>query len=202
QEKQRPVDAATGEQHPAVVAPAAPEATGLNKALLRFIEDDAPPRNDDENPDESRAYDYVVRYAKDVPLASFKDAARTDVTFAQLLGSEANKFRGEVVHVQGRLKRIRDIGPTPALEADGLKHLYEAWIFSEAYRGYSYCCLLTELPTNIPVGEELNEKVSFDGYFYKIYRFRAGDTTRRAPLMIGRSIVLRQDERSPISLAD
>jgi hypothetical protein len=70
------------------------------------------------------------------------------------------------------------------------------------YRGYSYCCLLTELPPNIPVAEELNEKVTFDGYFYKIYRFRAGDTTRRAPLMIGRSIALRHDEQTPVSLAD
>lgn len=202
QDAPRTVDATTNEPHPPVVPAPPPDARSLNKSLLRFVEDDAPPRGEDENPDENRAYDYVIGFARNVPAESFARAARTDITFAHMMGPEAARYRGEVVRIEGRLKRVRDIGPTPALEADGVKHLYEAWIFSEIYKGYSYCVLLTELPPGIPVAEQLDRKVTFEGYFYKVYKFRAGDGIRRAPLLIGRSMTERKREPLPPSLAD
>lgn len=174
--------------HPPVEPPAAPAATDLNKSLLKFVEDDAKVRNEDENPDEARAYDYVVGFASRVPVESFESAARKDITFAHMLGDEAYKYRGEVVHIRGQLKRIIDIGPTKGLKAEGIDHLYEAWLMSDVYRGYSYCLLFTELPPGLSVGEKLDQPVEFDGYFFKNYRFAAGDGPRRAPLLIGRTL--------------
>lgn len=174
--------------HPPIDPPPPPKASGLDKKLLRYVEDDAPVRGESENRDEALAYEYVVKYAKDVPIPSLREAARKDITFAQMLGPESAKYRGEVVHVEGRLKRIRDLGPTKALEADGVKNLYEAWIFSNLYREYSYCVLFSELPPGLTVSERLDVPVTFDGYFFKNYRFAAGDGPRRAPLLIGRTI--------------
>jgi hypothetical protein len=182
--------------HPPIEPAPPADATGLNRSLLKFVEDDAPPRTQAENRDEYLAYDYVVRYAKDVPVESFRQAARTDLSFANLLGPEAAKYRGEVVHVEGRLKRLRDIGPTAGLAADGVEHLYEGWIFSEQYREYSYCVLFTELPSEMKVAEDLDKRVRFEGYFYKVYRFRAADGPRRAALLIGRTISLRTNPTS------
>lgn len=177
--------------HPPIEPAPAPDALQLNKSLLKYVEDDAPVRGVKENPDEALAYDYVVRFAKDVTLESFRKAAIERLTFADLLGPEAASHRGSVAHVEGRLKRIRDIGPTTALEADGVKNLYECWIVSEAYRGYSWCLICTELPADLTVGDQLDARVSFDAYFYKIYRFRTDDGARKAPLMIGRSLTTR-----------
>src|SRR5205085_9150846 len=113
----------------------------------------------------------------------FRAAARTDLTFGHFLSADAAKCRGDVVLVEGRLKRIRDIKPTTVLAADGVKHLYEAWIFSDVYREYAWCVLFTELPPGIAIGEQLDLPVSFAGYFYKIYRYTAGDGARRSPLL-------------------
>src|SRR5206468_719352 len=113
---------------------------------------------------------------------------------------EAAKYRGEVVRIEGRLKRVRDLGPTPALEADGIKHLYEGWVFSESYREYSHCVLFTELPPDVPVAEQLDKRVSLEGYFFKVYRFRAGDSVRKAPLLIGRTIATLKKSAADASI--
>jgi hypothetical protein len=160
----------------------------LNRWLLQFNEDDAPVRNERENRDEALAFDYVVNFASRVPAEAFAAAARRDRTFAHLLGPEAARHRGEVVRVEGRLKRVRDISPTPGLQADGVAHLYEGWIFSELYRDYSYCVVFTERPPGIDVAESLDRRVAFEGFFFKVYRFQAGDGARRAPLLIGRTL--------------
>jgi hypothetical protein len=123
-----------------------------------------------------------------VPDASFRAAAQKDLTFAHLLSPEAFKYRGDVVQIEGRLKRVRDIRPTAGLEADGVQHLYEAWIFSEIHREHAWCVLFTELPATIPVAEDLDRPVTFAGYFYKVYRYPTPDGTRRSPLLVGRTI--------------
>ncbi len=188
---------ARGDEHPPVTPPPPPSAESINKSLLKNIEDDAPVRHEIANRDEARAYDYIVNFARRVPDASFRKAARKDLTFAHLLSPEAFKHRGDVVQIEGRLKRVSDIKPTPVLEADGVKHLYEAWVFSEAHREYAWCLLLTELPPDIPVAEELDRHVSFAGYFYKVYRYPTPDGTRRSPLLVGRTLVSRKAADEP-----
>lgn len=185
--------------HPPIEPPPAPRILDVNKKLLRFIEDDAPVRGEAENRDEANAFDYLVKFARDVAPDDWRRSARRDITFAQMLGPDAANYRGEAVRVEGRLKRVRDIGPTPGLQAEGIEHLYEGWIFSEIYREYSYCVLFTELPADLPVAEQLDRRVTFDGFFFKIYRFAAGDGVRRAPLLIGRTIyVVPQPPKSTL----
>lgn len=174
--------------HPPIEPPPTPKSNSINKKLLRFVEDDAPVRGETENRDEANAFDYTVKFARDVSIDDLRQSARRDVTFAQMLGPDAANYRGEVVHVEGRLKRIRDIGPTSAMKAEGIEHLYEGWIFSEIYREYAYCVLFTELPSGLQVAEQLDRRVTFDGFFFKIYRFGAGDGVRKAPLLIGRTL--------------
>src|SRR5262249_21381880 len=50
-----------------------------------------------------------------------------------------------------------------------------------------YCVIVTSVPESIPLGETLDQRVAFDGYFFKRYRYRAGDGWRDAPLLIGHS---------------
>ena len=185
------------DEHPPVTPPAPPGAVSINKSVLKNIEDDAPVRNEVENRDEARAYDYIVNFARRVPDASFRKSARKDLTFAHLLSPEAFKYRGDVVFVEGRLKRVRNIKPTAVLEADGVKHLFEAWVFSETHREYAWCLLLTELPPDIPVAENLDRPVSFAGYFYKVYRYPTPDGTRRSPLLVGRTLVSQKASEEP-----
>src|SRR5207247_572836 len=54
------------------------------------------------------------------------------------------------------------------------------------------CLVFTELPPGLAVAEQVDRPISFDGYFFKRYRYKAGDTWRDAPLLIGRTVVLGQ----------
>jgi hypothetical protein len=166
-----------------------PDPNGVNRDLLRHVEDDAPVRNAGDNRDEALAYDYLFNYAGKVPPNALQRAARHDLTFAHLFGEERYKYRGELVHVEGRLKRLRRFDPTPALEADGYNDLYEAWVFPEPIGGNPYCVVFGELPSGLKPGEDLDRWVSSDAYFFKLYRYQAADGWRRAPLLIGRAVV-------------
>src|SRR5262245_13823404 len=66
--------------HPPFEPPKPPEATEVNRDLLKHIEDDAPVRGENENADEARAYDYLVNFARKVPIESFQKHARRDIT--------------------------------------------------------------------------------------------------------------------------
>jgi hypothetical protein len=172
---------------PAVAQPTDPN--GVNRDLLKHVEDDAPVRNAGDNHDEALAYDYLFDYAARVPADALRQVARHDLTFAHLFGAERYKYRGEPVHVEGRLKRLRRFDPTPALAADGYHDLYEAWVFPDSSSGNPICVVVSERPAGLTPGEDLDRHVSADAYFFKLYRYEAGDGWRRAPLLIGRTVV-------------
>jgi hypothetical protein len=55
--------------------------------------------------------------------------------------------------------------------------------------------LLTELPEGLTPGPENDVPVAFDGYFFKIYRYKSRDRSkasqeREAPLCIGRTLTM------------
>jgi hypothetical protein len=197
-----PCLAAAQDTHPSVSPSPPPKADELNRSLFRFIEDDAPVRSERDNHDEALAFDAVVGYARRVPEQSFRATARRDLTFVHLLGNDARQYRGEIVEVQGRLVRNLDVGPTASLKADGIQHLYEAYIKSEKLPGHAWCVFHTESSSNLPVGEDLNAPVIFRGYFFKVFAYREQGKTFRVPLLIGRGIEPRSISELPASLVD
>ncbi len=147
-------------------------------------------------------------YAKTLALAHWTDAsalgraARRDLTFVQLFREPA-KHRGEVVRVDGRMRRVRryDDPPEEARRA-GVAHLYEGWLFGDDFGGNPVCCVFTELPAGLRVAEDLDVRVEFAGYFFKRYRYKAGDTPkpnqwRDAPLLIGQVVAVLPARAAP-----
>jgi hypothetical protein len=113
------------------------------------------------------------------------------VTFAHLF-EEPEKYRGEVIHVDGRLRRVRRFdAPRFIEEALGIKVLYEGWLFEpDVYGANPRCVIFTNLPLGIAVGEDTDHRVAFDGYFFKRYRYKAGDGWRDAPLFIAPTLTV------------
>ena len=73
-----------------------------------------------------------------------------------------------------------------------MKTLYEGWIFDDLYIANPFCVLFTELPPGLHVGEKLEYRVGFDGYFFKRYRYKDGQgTVRDCPLFIGRTLAVQ-----------
>ena len=159
---------------------------------LEHIEDDAPVRSAKENDDEYNAYNYFVLRARQVSPEALAKNARPELTFRRLFEDGRAKYRGEIIHVEGRLKRLNWIGSNAGLEADGVQNLYEAWIFPPEYFSNPTCVIISELPPGVKPEENIqNTWASFDGYFFKRYKYKAVDATRLAPLAIGRTLTVK-----------
>jgi hypothetical protein len=160
---------------------------------LRFVEDDAPVRNATQNRDEALAYDLLLLHAHRLPTDAMRAAARRDLTFAHLFGPERWKYRGELVHVEGRLRLLRRYDPPESLpdDADKITDLYEGWVFIEDYGQNPYCVVASALSDGLKPAEKLDVPVEVDAYFFKRYLYGARDGRRLAPLLIGKSIVAK-----------
>lgn len=170
---------------------ASDKAVPVDPDLLTGVEDKAPVRSAAENYYEARAYNYVLVQANATPAAALAKGARRDLSFAHLF-EEPGKYRGQIVHIEGRLGRLRRFDAPRLAVKQGVPFIYEGWIFGDAYFSNPYCVIATAVPESIPLGETLNHRVAFDGYFFKRYRYDAGDGRRDAPLLIGHTLQDRQ----------
>lgn len=143
---------------------------------------------------EVEAFWRVLVQAHYTSTKAFAKAARRDVTYVHLF-NEPQHYRGEVVHLTGRLIRLRGFQAPDEARAAGVANLYEAWIMTDAYGENPICFTFTDLPAGLQVDNQrkYNDPVSCDGYFYKRFRYKAADSKkanefRDAPLLIGHSL--------------
>jgi hypothetical protein len=173
-------------------SPAKPPAPRLTDDLAGRVEDGRPLPDVDwtDPPEEAKAYCLALRTALATDGETLAKTARRDVTYAQLFNDPA-KYRGEIIHVTGRLKRITAFDP-PKLMTGEVPAIYECWLFDPEHLGENpICAVVAELPANLKPSADLNAPVSIDGYFFKRYRYKAQDGWRDAPLLIGRSLTVR-----------
>jgi hypothetical protein len=151
---------------------------------------------------ETSAYAAVLVMAHYTSEAAFLRAGRQDLAFEHLFG-DPNRYRGEVVLIEGRLRRIRrhaqDQLPLEA-RAEGITDLYSAWVFSDQSYNNPYRVVFTVLPDGFDPRLLSAQKVDpplqvrFAGYFFKKWRYTAEDsrpgTAREAPMLIGRSLTV------------
>ncbi len=120
----------------------------------------------DEDAQELYAYyDFLIVASRKSP-ASFAEKTRTDVVYSQLIRQPA-QYRGQVIHVQGRLARLLRHEAPVMLKLGGVSDLYEAWIYDEISRTHPYCVVFTELPPGLQTGDKLSKMVSCDAFFFK-----------------------------------
>jgi hypothetical protein len=137
----------------------------------------------------------ILAMAHFTSAKAFAKAARHDVTYAHLF-NEPEHHRGQVIHLTGRLVRLRRFDPPPDARGAGVGDLYEGWIMTDRYGENPACVVFTDLPASLKIEDDrrLNiEGVSIDGYFYKRYRYKAYDSKkhnefRDAPLLIGHTL--------------
>jgi hypothetical protein len=171
------------------------KALDLSPSLLRRVKDGSPIRVDD-SAFEPEAYCEAVLKASFVTVGAFANSRIDDVNFADLM-TEPARWRGKVVHYEGRVYRIRRFDAPQMLEAKGIKDLYECWVFGpNEGLNHPVCLVCTELPPGVHVGEKLDVLAAFDAYFFKKYAYEAvggkPGTLHLAPLFIGRSFVVEK----------
>jgi hypothetical protein len=112
---------------------------------------------------------YASRGAPDVFARAAED---NDYVKFDHINNEPWKYRGKVIHLDGTLKKLDKYdAPLVALK-HGVSHFYVAWIFLR--RDLPPIRVdFTELPEGLKVGEDLDRRVSFDGYFFKKWPYQA-----------------------------
>jgi hypothetical protein len=152
------------------------------------------------------AFYQLLALAHKMPESALAKGARRDLTFAHFV-NQAEKQRGEVVHIEGTLARVRKFDPSKLAKESGITAEYEVWMYDpKNYGANPMVMYVSELPPGIEVKEKTQPlHVKFDGYFFKLYRFETGERTkdgkamfRVAPLFIGRTLTLEKVEAPPL----
>lgn len=124
------------------------------------------------------AYNKLLDEARDPGLVA---SARRDIFFAHLW-QKPEGYRGVPVHLVGIARRV--LYYESKLSKTGW--LYEAWIFTPDSHRLPYVCVFETAPKGFPIGPNVGERVSFDGYFLKLMAYEAADVPRASPLLVGR----------------
>ncbi len=166
------------------------EAPSVKHLLLHVKDGKGVPQTPDKDVEEVWALTETLALAAKTPEKALEESAAKNrylTTFAHLLRDPA-KYRGKVLPLKGYLGRIRKFPAPEYLKARGIQVIYEGWIFPR--KPLAWCVLFTELPEDIKVGSDQNYLVTFNGYFFKKYRYHAEEKNedRFAPLLIGRTI--------------
>jgi hypothetical protein len=153
---------------------------------------------------EAEVYSRVLILANRTSADAFKGAVRSDITYTHICDNP-EVYRGTVVHIEGKLKRINR-HPVPREAAgSGVIDLYEAWIFGEHLGSNPYCVLFTGWPAELPrslLGKEsipASYRVALDGYFLKKFRYQARDgkkIERSAPLLMGHTLIIIENKNA------
>jgi hypothetical protein len=145
--------------------------------------------------EEAQAFSQVLVLANYNSARAFRRAARHDLSYANLF-NEPEKYRGEVVHLRGRLLRLIRFSPPLDAAGMGVNDYFEAWIINDGNGNNPYCAVCVELPPGLQPAEKIRGvEVAFDGYFYKRFRYKAADSVRPneyrdAPLLIGHGLTV------------
>ena len=157
---------------------------------------------------EERAYEEVLRHARQFSTAELEQHARRDLAIKDLYTNGRASYKLDLIYVEGWLKSLRKADPTKLLRESGVTELYEAWIFPSG--GIDpVCVFVTELPPGLSPQAEVKQPVdrfvSAGGYFFKLLRYEANQpsrdklgehTTRRAPVLMARSLTVRDEPAS------
>lgn len=135
-------------------------------------------------PRDNPAYKTLLDWTRATPADRLHRLARRDVLFSQLI-ELPERYRGIPIHLEGTAKRIM-VQETPGSKLFPKGKYFEAYVTTPDSVYNPYILVFEDAPAGMPIGDQLNEAVAFDGYFFKLLAYRAGDTARFAPLLVGR----------------
>jgi hypothetical protein len=155
-------------------------APPLNPILLDNIKDNTPSPNlrDKVRPEwtevetaEVNLFSQALVNAHSAPPEAFAASAKGNehITWGHLFNKPMN-YKGMVVPIKGLLVRLRK-AEAPLAARPHVTDYYEGWVQMETYGSTPVCVVFAHKPDHVPVAEILNEKIKFNGYFLKRYRY-------------------------------
>jgi hypothetical protein len=133
---------------------------------------------------DNAAYSELLARVRETPPAQLAAQCRRDVPYTELW-ERPGRYRGVPIHLDGTARRalVHD-ELNPSLAPSG--KLYEVHVFTYDSQNNPYILSFEKPPEGFPGGQDISERVAFDGYFFKLLAYQAGDRLRAAPLLVGR----------------
>jgi hypothetical protein len=130
---------------------------------------------------DNAAYAMLLKRARGHSPAELAAVSRRDVLLPHLW-QNPELYRGVPIHLLGTALRILRY-PSKLSETGWI---YEASIITPDAPLVPFVCVFEDAPKGLPIGPDVSERVVFNGYFLKIWKYQARDVARGAPLLVGR----------------
>jgi hypothetical protein len=127
------------------------------------------------------AYALLLARARDKSATELAKVSRRDILLPHLW-QNPELYRGVPIHLLGTARRV--LRYPCKLTPSGW--IYEASIITPDATRHPFVCVFEDAPSGLPLGPNLSERVVFNGYFLKIWKYQASDVARGAPLLVGR----------------
>ena len=164
-----------------VAGPNETDADELEKlrSNLKFVEDRVP-----LSPHEMSAYWRLMAWSRTRPFAELEKLARRDVPYSHMW-EEPDLYRGQPIRLKLHVRRV--LSYEPSENPQGLKKVYELHGWTDNSLSFPFIVVVPEKPAGLKVGTDVEGDIVFVGYFLKWMGYRAFDTAKSAPLLIGRA---------------
>ncbi len=116
------------------------------------------------------AYALLLSRARDNSPAELAAVSRRDI-FLPHLWQNPELYRGVPIHLLGTARRV--LRYPCKLTRTGW--IYEASIITPDATRNPFVCVFEQAPAGLPIGPNLSERVVFNGYFLKIWKYQASD---------------------------
>ena len=138
---------------------------------------------------EMPAYWSLMSMVGQATFESMTQEARHDFVFNDFY-RHAEKNRGGLASMTLNVRRVQKYAAQEG-NAANVKDLYEVWGWSNQAKAWLYVFVTPNLPAGISIGEHVQHRVTFVGYFFKLQAYqpalaKPGDQPLVAPLFVGR----------------
>lgn len=156
-----------------------PDELAKLRSNLKAVQDRQPLQ-----PFEMSAYWRLLGWSRTRPFAELEKGALRDVPYSHLW-EEPDLYRGQPMRLKLHVRRVLTYDTTE--NPLGLKKVFEVYGFTDNSLSFPFIVILPEKPDGLPIGTDVDGDIVFVGYFLKWMGYRAYDSKRNAPLLVGRA---------------
>ncbi|SIN81607.1 hypothetical protein SAMN05444166_1056 [Singulisphaera sp. GP187] len=129
------------------------------------------------------AYKKLLTQVETLSPAALSKISRRDVLSIQIW-EHPEHYRGVPIQIVGTVLRVM----TYESKLSRTGRLYEAWMVTSDSQRNFYVCVFEDPPKGFPVGDNLSERIVFNGYFFKLMKYQSGKDLGFyvSPVLVGR----------------
>jgi hypothetical protein len=133
---------------------------------------------------EMPAYWRLLGWAQRQSFDDLNGRAQRDVALTKL-HEQPDLYRGKPIRLKLNVRRMLDWDAPE--NSSGIKHVYEAWGWTDDSKARPYTVVAAELPEGLKPGTDVSYDVVFVGYFLKWLQYETFQGKKQfAPLLLGR----------------